>query len=203
MLLFLIGIPLFYFLAIKTSRILTDGATSEGYESEVTLFSSYYYNLLIALSCVCLLMFFLFLFLLNSLIKARNTSNITHLDHSFDDLKFQFSKGVTIENYEDGIRYIGLEKVKEWKSKFGYVFNIYGNDHFIDNKPHFHFDNKEKGVSCKMSFDGEIFESKGRNQIDKKALKELRYFLTMDNTQDIIVAKWNEKNPDLKYKRTI
>jgi hypothetical protein len=51
-----------------------------------------------------------------------------------------------------------------------------------------------------MSFDGEIFESKGKNEIDKKVLKELRYFLSMDRTQELIVSKWNEKNPKLKYK---
>ncbi len=161
----------------------------------------FHHNLFIGLTYLCVLLLLLFLIFSKRLIKKKNTTDFADLNRSFDELKFQFSKGVTIENYENGIRYFGLEKVKEWKSKFGYAFNIYGNDHFIDNKPHFHFDNKEKGVSCKMSFDGEIFESKGKNQIDKKALKELRYFLTMDKTQDIIISKWNEKNPKLKYKR--
>ncbi|MBU3823167.1 DUF4160 domain-containing protein [Flavobacteriaceae bacterium XHP0103] len=122
------------------------------------------------------------------------------LNRSFDELKFQFEKGLTIESHKQGTRYFGLEKVKEWKSKFGYTFNIYGNDHFIDNKPHFHFDHKEKDVFCKMSFEGEIFESKGKNEIDKKVLKELRYFLSMDRTKELLVSKWNEKNPKLKYK---
>jgi hypothetical protein len=133
-------------------------------------------------------------------LRKKKIVEFNDLSRSFDELKFQFEKGLTIESHKKGTRYFGLEKVKEWKSKFGYTFNIYGNDHFIENKPHFHFDHKEKGVSCKMSFDGEIFDSKGKNEIDKKALKELRYFLSMDRTQELIVSKWNEKNPKLKYK---
>ena len=134
------------------------------------------------------------------ILGKKETVEFSDLNRSFDELKFQFEKGLTIEKHKNGTRYFGLEKVKEWKSKFGYIFNIYANDHLINNKPHFHFDHKEKGVSCKMSFDGEIFESKGKNKIDKKVLKELRHFLFMDRTQDIIVSKWNEKNPKLKYK---
>lgn len=60
------------------------------------------------------------------------------LNIGFDELLFQLSKGLTIEQYEKGMRWFGLEKVKEWKSRFGYQFHIYSNDHLIDNKPHFH-----------------------------------------------------------------
>jgi hypothetical protein len=147
-----------------------------------------------------ILLIILFVIFHKRILRKKKTLQYNDLNRSFDELKFQFEKGLTIESHKKGTRYLGLEKVKEWRSKFGYVFNIYGNDHFIDNKPHFHFDHNEKGVSCKMSFDGEIFESKGRNEIDKKALKELRYFLSMYRTQEIIVSKWNEKNPKLKYK---
>ena len=158
------------------------------------------HDIFMALTYLSSLFLLLFLIFHKKLIKTKKTVNISDLNRSFDELKFQFEKGLTIEGHKNGTRYFGLEKVKEWKSKFGYVFNIYGNDHFIKNKPHFHFDHKEKGVSCKMSFDGEIFESNGKNEIDKKVLKELRYFLSMDRTQEIIVSKWNEKNPKLKYK---
>lgn len=90
------------------------------------------------------------------MIKTKTKSGFSDIDRSFDELKFQLEKGLTIESYSSGTRYLELEKVKEWKSKFGYVFNIYGNEHFINNKPHFHFDNNEEGVSCKISFDGEM-----------------------------------------------
>lgn len=135
------------------------------------------------------------------LIRKKKKVEFNDLNRSFDELRFQFDKGLTIENHKNGIRYFGLEKVKEWKSRFGYVFNIYGNDHFIDGKPHFHFDNKEKGVFCKMSFDGEVFENKGKNDINKKVSKELKYFLSLEKTQELITSKWNEKNPKLKYKK--
>lgn len=120
------------------------------------------------------------------------------LNRCFDDLKFQFEKGLTIESHKQGTRYVELEKVKEWESRYNYTFNIYGKEHLIDNKPHFHFDNKEKGVSCKISFEGEILESKGKNEIDKKVHKELKYFLKEEGIQEILVSKWNEKNPKLK-----
>ncbi len=42
---------------------------------------------------------------------------------------------------------------------------------------------------------------KGKNEIDRKVLKELKYFLLMEKTQETIIYKWNNKNPKLKYKR--
>ena len=157
-------------------------------------------NIFIGLVFLCVLLFILILIFRENIFKKNEKTDFNDLNRSFDELKYQFSKGLTIDDYKNGIRYFEFEKVKEWKSRFGYVFSIYGNDHFIDNKPHFHFDHKEKGVYCKISFDGEIFESKGKNEIDKKALKELRYFLSINKTQQIIISKWNEKNPKLKYK---
>jgi hypothetical protein len=120
------------------------------------------------------------------------------IEKIFDDLLFQISKGNTIEQILKGSTILDLEQVKEWKSKFGYTFNIYSNDHFIDNKPHFHFDNKSKNIECKISFDGEIFESIGKNQIDKKTLKVLKDFLDTPGIENLLKAFWNNKNPDLK-----
>ena len=145
------------------------------------------------------ILFILLLIFHKRILRKKITVEFNDLNRSFDELKFQFEKGLTIENHKNGIRYFGLEKVKEWKSRFGYTFNIYGNDHFIEGKPHFHFDNNEKGVACKISFNGEVFESKGKNKIDKKILKELRYFLSHERTQELIISKWNTKNPKLKY----
>jgi hypothetical protein len=158
------------------------------------------YDIFMGLTYFFALLVLLFIIFHKRIIKKEKRINPIDLNCAFDGLKFSFEKGLTIENHKEGIRYLGLQKIKEWKSKFGYVFNIYSNDHFIENKPHFHFDNKEKGVSCKMSFEGDIFESNGKNEIDKKVLKELRYFLSLENTQETIIYKWNSKNPKLKYK---
>ena len=120
------------------------------------------------------------------------------LIRSFDSLLHYVSRGITHEQIEQGVTLLELEKVKEWKSKNGYLFNIYGNDHFIDNKPHFHFDHKEKQIACKIGFDGEIFESKGKTNPDSKIIKELKYFLDKDETQKALKNMWNTKNPELQ-----
>jgi len=95
------------------------------------------------------------------------------LNIGFDELLFQLSKGLTIEQYEKGMRWFGLEKVKEWKSRFGYQFHIYSNDHLIDNKPHFHLLKESDGIDCKYFFDGTLIECENSNQTDKSMVKEL------------------------------
>ena len=125
-------------------------------------------------------------------------SDSIELNRLFDDLLNQIVKGNSHENIEKGKLIFELELIKEWKSKNGFRFNIYSGDHFIDNKPHFHFDHREKGINCKIGFDGEIFESKG-GDISKKIKKELNYFLSKPETQKILIEKWNIMNPDLKY----
>lgn len=118
-----------------------------------------------------------------------------NIEQLFDEILYQFSKGISYENYNKGQRWIEFEKIKEWKSKFGYNFNIYSNDHLINNKPHFHFDNKEKEIYTKIDFYGNVLESLG-NDIPKKILKDLEFFLTDDKIQKIISEKWNERNPN-------
>lgn len=56
------------------------------------------------------------------------------LDQFFDSIIFQLSKGNTIEGIKRGRLFMEFEKVKEWKSRFGYQFHIYLNDHFISIK---------------------------------------------------------------------
>tara|TARA_R110002051_G_C8650085_1_gene487452 strand:+ start:524 stop:910 length:387 start_codon:yes stop_codon:yes gene_type:complete len=126
-------------------------------------------------------------------------SNNSLLDKIFADLLYQLSKGNTFENIAKGQTIIDLEQVKEWKNKFGYTFNIYSNDHFINKKPHFHLDNKSSNISTKISFEGEILEQKGKNRIDKKTLKALKYFLNNPNTRRLLIAEWNKSNPELKW----
>lgn len=118
------------------------------------------------------------------------------LDMFFDDILFQFSKGVTYEMYEKGIRYEQFEQVKEWQSKFGFKFNIYSNDHLIDGKKHFHFDHKEQGIACKMDFQGNVLECKGKT-IPPKVLKDLQFFVRREHIQKLIHAEWDNKNPEL------
>jgi len=118
------------------------------------------------------------------------------INQIFDDLLFQLNSGNTIENIEKGQTKIDLEQVKEWKIKYGYKLNIYPNDHFIENEPHFHFDNKAKNISYKMSFTGKVFECKGKNNIDSKTMKALKYFLSKSNIRELLIEKWNKNNPN-------
>jgi hypothetical protein len=65
------------------------------------------------------------------------------LNQSFDEVLFQLSKGISIEDMKKGRLWLELEQVKEWKSKFGFQFHIYSNDHLLkttkqEYKPHFH-----------------------------------------------------------------
>ncbi|MFT6922036.1 MAG: hypothetical protein ACJA1C_001034 [Crocinitomicaceae bacterium] len=119
------------------------------------------------------------------------------IEEFFDSFLHQMLKGLSHESYEKGTRYMEFEQVKEWKSKYGYRFSIYGNDHFIDGKPHFHFDHKEKGIACKVGFDGEVFECQGKESIPSKVLKELKYYLSKESHRSILKKMWNDKNPTL------
>lgn len=114
----------------------------------------------------------------------------------FDDLLIQTIKyGLSHEELEKGRRVGEFEQVSEWKLRYGYKFNIYGNDHFIDGKPHFHFDNRETGVFSKIDFEGNVLECSG--SVPSKILKELVYFLRQEPIRAKIRDKWNEKNPSL------
>jgi hypothetical protein len=120
------------------------------------------------------------------------------LDFLFDDLLFQTQRGrVTHEQLERGVRFDQFEQVREWRSKYGYKFNIYGNDHLIDNKPHFHFDHTAEGIKCKMDFDGNVLESSGTKEVPANILKELRYFLSKQVNKALVTEMWNLKNPSL------
>lgn len=121
------------------------------------------------------------------------------LDEGFDGILFQLSKGNTIEGLKDGRRWDGFEQVKEWKSKFGYQFHIYSNDHFINKKPHFHLLKNSEGIDCRFFFDGELFDCKGNSQIDKKTQKALEYFLSETKQQEMLIKLWNQKNPAFTF----
>ena len=122
------------------------------------------------------------------------------LNQSFDELIIQISNGHSIERMKSGklSMYLELEKVKEWKSRFGYQFHIYSNDHPLDNKPHFHFIKTSEEIECRVFFDGTIYDYKGKGRLDKKAKEALDYFLSGEYVQKTLIEFWNLKNA--KYK---
>ena len=119
------------------------------------------------------------------------------LDKRFDEILFQISKGNNQKEIDRNYFFSEFENIKEWKSKFGYKFSIYGNDHFINKKPHFHFDNKQDNLYCKISFDAEIFEIKYNKKLSKGVYKELKTFLSRIENQILLKEMWNKKNPTL------
>ena len=119
------------------------------------------------------------------------------IEHSFDEILFQLSKGNTIEGLKKGRMWMGFEQVKEWKNRFGFQFHIYSNDHLIDNKPHFHLRKSSDNIDCRFFFDGALFDCKGNGTIDKKTLNALNYLLSNPLQQKRLIDLWNRKNPKL------
>ena len=117
------------------------------------------------------------------------------LNQGFDEILFQLSKGNTIEGLKKGNLWMGFEKVKEWKSQFGYQFHIYSKDHFLDNKPHFHILKESEKIVCRVFFDGTLYDCKGAEKLDKKIIKALKYFLSQPKSQKTLLDFWNFKNP--------
>ena len=120
------------------------------------------------------------------------------LNIGLDDILFQFSKGNTVERLEQGIRWESFQQVKEWKSRFGYQFHIYSNDHFIYKKPHFHLLNQSNNIDCRFFFDGTLYDCKSSGKIEKKVIEALSYFLTKQIQQSVLIELWNLKNPQCK-----
>lgn len=123
-----------------------------------------------------------------------------HLEESFDDILFQLSKGNTIEHLAKGVRWESFQQVKEWKNRFGYQFHIYSNDHFIDNKPHFHLRKQSENIDCRFFFNGDLIDCKGKSQLEKKVIEALNYLLSKPQQQLRLKDFWNSKNPNLKIK---
>jgi hypothetical protein len=138
-----------------------------------------------------------FSYIPSEIINVNQLSRFEHLNQIFDDV----INSNTEKNDSLDYGHTELEIIKEWKSKNGYLFNIYSNDHLINKKPHFHFDHKGKGISCKISFSGEIFECKGIAIISSKIHKKLKLFLKEEKINNILINKWNEKNPKLNIER--
>lgn len=128
----------------------------------------------------------------------KQLKNIIEIDELFDTFLYQISKGISYEKYSNGIRFQTFQNVKEWESRYGYKFQIYSNDHFINNKPHFHFFNNDNTIHAKIDFDGNILEYKTQNKIQKNILKDLIYFLNLKEVKTKIIEIWNFSNPNLK-----
>lgn len=120
------------------------------------------------------------------------------LNEGLDNLLHQIFKGLTIDEIKSGKVWVELEQIKEWKSKYGFQFQIYSNDHFIDNKPHFHIVKKSENIDCRLFFNGDFYDCKGNKSIDKKVLEAISFFLTNNSIQILLVEFWNQKNPSLK-----
>ncbi len=125
------------------------------------------------------------------------------LNQSLDEILFQLSKGNTIEGLKNDRYWMGYEQVKEWKSRFGFQFHIYSNDHLLktamkEYKPHFHLIKHSDNIDCRMFFDGTIYDCQGGNQIDKRTKEAIEYFLSNSNNQSLLLEFWNQKNPSQK-----
>ncbi|WP_088323124.1 hypothetical protein [Polaribacter tangerinus] len=120
------------------------------------------------------------------------------LNQTLDDIIHQLTKGNTIEGLRKGKRYFELHQIKDWKSKYGYQFHIYSNDHLIDKKPHFHIVKNSESIDCRFFFDGTIHDCKGKKILEKKVHNALKYFLEDSSHISKLVSLWNFKNPDYK-----
>ncbi len=127
-----------------------------------------------------------------------DTSKEEILNQSFDYIIHQLTKGNTIEGLKNGQRIIELHQVREWKSKYGYQFHVYSNDHLIDKKPHFHIVKNSDNIDCRFFFDGSVYDCKGQNKLEKKVLEALEYFLESSSNFEILINLWNNKNPMYK-----
>ncbi len=124
------------------------------------------------------------------------------IDLIFDDLLTQIIKGnLSHDDLEKGIRYEEFQQVSEWKLKYGYKFNVYSNDHLIDGKKHFHFDNKSENVFAKLDFQCNLLEVKGGKKIPANVFKELKYFVAKESIQSALHKLWNDQNPNLTHEK--
>jgi len=120
------------------------------------------------------------------------------LNQALDYIIHQLTKGNTVEGLKNGQKIIELHQVKEWKSKYGYQFHVYSNDHLIDKKPHFHIIKNSENIDCRFFFDGTVYDCKGQNKLEKKVLEAVEYFLQTSSNVAMLIRLWNNKNPNYK-----
>ncbi len=122
--------------------------------------------------------------------------NEEYLEKTLDEMFFQLSKGLTIDRLKNGIRWYGLEQVKEWKNRMGYKLHIYSNDHFINNKAHFHIVKEAESVDCKFDFQGNLLAC-ADNEAGRKLIDAIVYFCEQPSNYKRLIQIWNTKNPTL------
>lgn len=120
------------------------------------------------------------------------------LNQSFDFIIHQLTKGNTIEGLKKGQIYEELHQVKEWKSKYGYQFHVYSNDHLIDKKPHFHIVKISDNINCRFFFDGSLYDCKGQKKVENKVMEAIKYFLEDKSNLTRLISLWNNKNTNLR-----
>ncbi|CAI8358293.1 MAG: Uncharacterised protein [Bacteroidota bacterium] len=119
------------------------------------------------------------------------------LNQGLDFILYQLDHGNTLEGLKNGLLWFGFEQVKEWKSKFGYQFHVYSNEHFINKKPHFHIIHKGESIDCRLFLDGELIDCKGQSKLNKKVHEAIKYFVSQPKRATMLAKFWNSKNPDL------
>ncbi len=107
---------------------------------------------------------------------------------------FQLSKGLTIDQLQNGQRWFGFEQIKEWKNRMGFKLHIYSNDHLIDKKAHFHLIKESESVDCKFDFHGNLL-SCAKSGASRRILDAVKYFCMQTNHYNKLVQVWNSKNP--------
>jgi len=120
------------------------------------------------------------------------------LNIEFDRLLVQTQRFKLTHEQIDAGRWVEMfEQVKEWKGYYGFRFNIYGNEHLIDGKEHFHFDNKAENIHCKIDFEGNILIYASKKEVPANILKDLKYFLD-DDIKKVLKTMWDRLNPHLR-----
>lgn len=117
--------------------------------------------------------------------------DLNRLEMDFDEILFQLSKGISIEQLKNGRRWYGFEQVKEWKNRNGYKLYIYSNDHPI---AHFHLVKASEDVDCKFDFNGNLL-SCAKTVVGRRIKEAVEYFCMQPQHYEKLVKLWNSKNP--------
>jgi hypothetical protein len=119
---------------------------------------------------------------------------LLNLEKGLDELLFQLSKGITIDQLKKGKRWYGFEQVKEWKNRNGYKLYVYSNDHPI---AHFHLVKEAEGVDCKFDFLGNLLGCT-KTEVGRRIKDAILYFCELPQNQNKLIQMWNTKNPSYR-----
>jgi hypothetical protein len=94
---------------------------------------------------------------------------------------------------EGKLQYQELDRIQSRGDKFGYAIYVYGNEHLIEGKKHFHLIHKAENIDCRFDFDGNILDEKEGEKINKKIKKLIKEYCSLDKEK--LENIWNKKNP--------